>query len=150
VFSRPRPFTDLFQGFDRVAVVRALFGDDTARVLRELQVEFSWLGGYMWVNGWNGHLMVNPRYLHWGTRLDVYLDVVHELVHIQQLRQGRDLFDGHYAYVERPTEIEAYRTAVDEARRLGVSDDRICQYLKTEWMSEDDLRRLAATLKVRC
>jgi len=119
-------------------------------VLRELRVEFSWLGGYMWVNGWNGHLMVNPRYLHRGARLDVYLDVVHELVHIRQRQQGRDLFDGRYAYVDRPTEVEAYRHTVDEARRLGVSDARICQYLKTEWMSEDDLRRLATTLRVPC
>lgn len=119
-------------------------------MLCELQVEFSWLGGYMWVNEWNGHLMVNPRYLNQGDRLDVYLDVIHELVHIRQLRQGLNLFDGHYTYVERPTEIEAYRITVNEARRLGVSDDRICMYLKTEWISEDDLQRLATTLKVHC
>lgn len=150
MFARPRPFAEVFPGFDRVAAVRALFGDATAQVLRTLRVEFSWLGGYMWVNGWNGRLMVNPRYLQRGDRLDVYLDVVHELVHIRQLRQGRDLFDGRYAYVDRPTEIEAYRAAVDEARRLGVNDARICRYLKTEWMSEEDLRQLAATLQVRC
>ena len=150
MLSRPRPFTDVFQGFERVTVIKALFGEATAQVLCELQVEFSWLGGYMWVNEWNGHLMVNPRYLNRGDRLDVYLDVIHELVHIRQLRQGLNLFDGHYTYVERPTEIEAYRITVDEARRLGVSDDRICRYLKTEWISEDDLQRLATTLKVRC
>jgi hypothetical protein len=56
----------------------------------------------------------------------------------------------HYGYTERPTEIEAYRYAVDEAKSLGLSDDRICDYLKTEWMSNQDLRRLAKTLSVKC
>jgi hypothetical protein len=63
---------------------------------------------------------------------------------------GKELFDVHYGYTERPTEVEAYRHAVEEARRLGLSDQRICQYLKTEWMSVYDLRRLAKILNVDC
>jgi len=55
-----------------------------------------------------------------------------------------------YRYVERPTEVEAYRYTVEEARRLGLSDERICRYLKTEWMNADDLRQLAKTLEVEC
>jgi hypothetical protein len=39
---------------------------------------------------------------------------------------------------------------VEEARNLGLSDEKICQYLKTEWMSEADLRRLARALNVKC
>jgi hypothetical protein len=64
--------------------------------------------------------------------------------------EGKKLFDDHYRYVERPTEIEAYRYAVEEARRLGLGDEKILQYLKTEWMSSDDLRRLAKILNVKC
>jgi len=64
--------------------------------------------------------------------------------------QGKELFDVHYGYTERPTEIEAYRYAVDEAKSLGLSDDRICDYLKTEWMSNQDLKHLAKALKVKC
>ena len=52
--------------------------------------------------------------------------------------------------VERPTEIEAYRYTVQEARRLGLSDERICEYLKTEWMSDRDLRFLAGAVDVAC
>jgi len=102
------------------------------------------------VNPSNGHLIVNPDYLRNGDRVDIYLDVIHELVHVRQWMDGKSLFGGGYRYVERPTEVEAYRYTVEEARRLGLSDERICRYLKTEWMNADDLRQLAKTLEVEC
>ena len=103
----------------------------------------------MAVNPSNGNLMVNPDYLRNGDRVDIYLDVIHELVHRRQWMDGKNLFEDGYRYVERPTEVEAYRYTVDEARRLGLSDERICSYLKTEWMSDEDLRQLAKTLGVQ-
>jgi hypothetical protein len=69
---------------------------------------------------------------------------------VKQYMDGKELFDGNYEYVDRPTEIEAYRYTVQEARRLGLSDRRICKYLKTEWMSQEDLRKLAKHLQVDC
>jgi hypothetical protein len=85
-----------------------------------------------------------------GDKTDIYLDVIHELVHVRQFMEGKDLFDAHHSYTERPTEIEAYRCAVEEARRLGLSDARICKYLKTEWMSDKELEKLASTVNVSC
>lgn len=143
-------FTDYFRGLERVEAVRRIFGDRTEEVLHNLKVEFTWVGGYMWVNASDGHLMVSSRYLNEGDRVDIYLDLIHELVHVRQFMEGKELFDIHYGYTERPTEIEAYRFAVEEARNLGLSDEKICQYLKTEWMSEADLRRLARALNVKC
>jgi hypothetical protein len=143
-------FSDYFKGFDKVKTVRELFGEKTEDVLHNLRVEFSVLAGYMGVSGKDGHLIVNTRYLNGGDRIDVYLDVVHELVHVRQFVEGKELFDTNYGYAERPTEVEAYMYAVKEARNLGLSDERICEYLKTEWMSEDDLRRLARALGVKC
>lgn len=145
-----RPFTDYFKGFEKVEAVRRIFGGKTDEMLDNLRVEFVPFVGYMGVNGSNGHLIVNPKYLNDGDRLEVYLDVVHELVHVRQFTEGRELFDSHYSYVERPTEVEAYRFAVQEARRLGKSDEWICAYLKTPWMSDEDLVELAITLKVKC
>jgi hypothetical protein len=104
----------------------------------------------MGVNALNGHLMVNSKYLNRGDRIDVYLDIIHELVHVKQLKEGRELFDGRYSYTERPTEVEAYDYAVQEARRLGLKDERICRYLRTEWMSDAAFKRLAKTLDVKC
>nr|MDO8134913.1 hypothetical protein [Candidatus Njordarchaeum guaymaensis] len=138
-------FADYFRGFERNEIVVRLFGDRTEEVLRGLKVQFSQVGGYMGVNPSNGHLMVNPDYLRSGERVDIHLDVIHELVHVRQWMDGKSLFGGGYRYVERPTEVEAYRYAVEEARRLGLSDERICGYLKTEWMSDADLRQLVKT-----
>jgi hypothetical protein len=144
------PFTEYFKGFENVQAVKNIFGERTEEVLGNLKVEFTWLGGYMWVNGSNCHIMVSSNYLNRGNRMDVYLDIIHELVHVKQLMEGKELFDAHYGYAERPTEVEAYRHAVEEARRLGLKDDRICEYLRTEWMSDEDLKRLANTLNVKC
>ena len=143
-------FTDYFKGFEKVEAIRRIFGEKTKEVLRNLRVEFTWLGGYMWVDGEDGHIVVSSRYLNDGDRVDIYLDLIHELVHIRQFMEGKELFDNHYDYAERPTEVDAYRHAVQEARNLGLSDERICNYLKTEWMSNEDLKRLAKNLNVRC
>jgi len=143
-------FNDYFKGFEKVEAVRRIFGGKTEEVLRNLIVEFTPLVGYMGVNGSNGHLMVNPNYVQKGDRLDVYLDVIHELVHIRQHLEGRELFDSNYSYAQRPTEVEAYQHSVEEARRLQLSDERICEYLKTPWMNTQDLQQLAQALNVKC
>ena len=143
-------FTDYFKNFEKVEAVRGIFAEKTEKVLRNLKIEFIGLGGYMGVDNTDGHLMVNARYLNSGNKVDIYLDVIHELYHVKQFMEGRELFDSRYDYIERPTEVEAYRYTVQEARRLGLSDERICQYLKTEWMSDSDLKRLAKALNVAC
>jgi hypothetical protein len=145
-----RVFTDYFRGFEKVAAVQGIFGEKTEEVLRNLKVDLTWFGGYMFVDSSTGHLVLNARYLHSGDKVDIYLDLIHELCHIRQLMEGKELFDPRYSYVERPTEIEAYDYTVQEARRLGLSDERICEYLKTEWMSKKDLHFLAKAINVRC
>lgn len=118
-------------------------------MLSNLRVEFNGRRGYMGVSDIDGHLMISAYYLNEGDMTDIYLDIIHELVHVRQFIDGKELFDGRYDYIERPTEVEAFQHAVEEARNLGLSDERICDYLKTEWMSDDDLKRLAEILHVR-
>lgn len=144
------PFTDYFKGFEKVEAVRRLFGDKTESVLHDLKIEFSGRRGYMGVSNVDGHLNVSAEYLNKGDIIDIYLDIIHELTHVKQFMEGIELFDNRYNYVNRPTEIEAFRNAVEEARRLYLSDLRICEYLKTEWMTDDDLLFLAKTLNVKC
>jgi hypothetical protein len=143
-------FVDYFKGFEKVEVVRRIFGEKTEEVLCNLRVEFSPFIGYMGVNDVNGHLVVNPTYLENGNRIDIYLDVIHELVHVRQHMEGRTLFDTNYSYTYRPTEVEAYWYAVEEGRRLGLSDERICDYLKVSWISNEDFEKLAKTLNLEC
>src|SRR4030067_2872467 len=144
-----RKFTDYCKDFEKVDAVRGNFGEKTEEVLRNLKVEFIGLGGYMGIDNTDGHLLVNARYLKNGDKVDVYLDVIHELFHVKQFIEGKELFDGRYDYVERPTEVEAYRYTVKEARRLGLSDERILEYLKTEWVSAEDLKRLAKNVDIK-
>jgi len=144
------PFLGYFHGLEEIDAIHQLFGDKTEEVLRNLQVQFIRIAGYMGVNPSNGNLIINPNYLNSGEELDIYLDLIHELVHVKQRMEGKPLFDNHYKYVERPTEIEAYHHTVEEAKKLGLSNEKICRYLKTEWMSEDDLRQLAKNFEVDC
>lgn len=145
-----RSFAVYFRDFENVEAVRGIFGEKTIEVLQNLKVDLIWFGGYMYVNSYNGHLVVSARYLKNGDKIDIYLDIIHELCHVKQFLEGKDLFDPRYSYVERPTEIEAYRYTVQEARRLGLSDRRICEYLKTEWISDRDLKFLAEAVNVTC
>jgi hypothetical protein len=141
-------FTDLFKDFEKVEAVKGIFGEKTKQVLSNLEVELSWVMGYMYVDSSDGHLVISKSYLSSGDRIDIYLDLIHELCHVKQYMDGRELFDPRYDYVDRPTEIEAYSYAVQEAKRLGLSDERICLYLRTEWMGENDFRRLAKSVNV--
>lgn len=141
---RFRNFTDYFKGFEKVEAVKNIFGNDTTKVLDKLKVEFfSSRFSYMGVSNEDGHLMVSTYYLSHGNERDIYLDVIHELVHVRQFLEGKELFDDRYAYVDRPTEIEAYSIAVIEAKRIGLTNLEILEYLKTEWMSEKDLSKLS-------
>jgi hypothetical protein len=140
-------FLDYFKGFEKSQAVRGIFGDKTNEVLKNLKVEFTWFG-YMGVNDDDGHLMVNKTYLNNGDKTDIYLDVVHELCHVKQHFDGEELFKAGYEYVDRPTEVEAYRYTVQEAKRLGLSDERIFNYLKTEWMSKGDVVRLIKNIGI--
>jgi hypothetical protein len=143
------PFTDFFQGFENVEAVKRIFGERTLGVLNDLKVEFRSGRGYMGVSDENGHLRININYLKNGDLVDIYLDIIHELVHVKQFIDGKQLRDDNYTYVDRPTEIEAYRHAVDEARRLGMNDQQILEYLRTERTSDEDLQRLAKNVNVK-
>ena len=143
-------FTDFFKGFEKLPPVRSIFGEETERVLAELKVEFfSSKFGYMGVSDEDGHLIVSAYYLREGEQVSKYLDVIHELVHVRQFREGKPLFDENYEYANRPTELEAYKLAVNEARKLGMTDKELLEYLRVDWMSEDEVRKLARNLGIK-
>lgn len=143
------PFCNVFIGFERVGAVKAIFGDQTKKILSELNVEVADGRGYMHINAENGSIVVNSQYLREGEEMHVYLDVIHELVHIKQHKEGRELWDRRFAYVDRPTEIEAYKAAVKEARRIGLKGDELVEYLKVEWVNEKEFLRMLRTLGVK-
>ena len=141
------PFTDYFRGFDRVGAVRRIFGRNTAAVLRNLKVEFfSSRFGYMGVSDEDGHLLVSTHHLRNADEKVLYLDIVHELFHVKQFRDGKKLFLDEFEYVDSPIEIEAYKATVKEAKRIGMSTEEIIEYLKVEWVEEEAHKRLVEKL----
>ena len=143
------PFMSVFGGFEHVGAVRRTFGKETEKVLEHLWVEVSQGRGYMRINDEKGSVVVSSRYLKEGREVDLYLDVVHELVHIRQHKEGKELWDRRYEYVDRPTELEAYRVAVKEARRLGMSEQQVAEYLAVEWIPKKDFERFLKNVGVR-
>ena len=141
------PFTDYFVGFENVPLIRKLFGEKTGQVLHNLKVEFySAKFGYMAVSDEDGHLLISAYHLRTADQAVIYLDVVHELHHVKQFMDGKELFLTDFEYVDSPIEIEAYLGTVDEAKRIGFSDDQIVEYLKIEWMTDEQLKRLVARM----
>jgi hypothetical protein len=137
------PFTDFFKGFDQVEAVRATFGEKTEEVLKKLKVEFfSFRFGYMGVSDVDGHILISTHHLKNSDFKTLYLDVVHELVHVRQFIEGKQLFNSEFEYVDSPVEVEAYRHAVKEAKRIGMGDKEIIEYLKVEWVDPESHKRL--------
>lgn len=99
---------------------------------------------YMFVKNEDATIVIGLNHLKKSDSKTLYLDIVHELVHVKQQRTGRDLYDKSYSYVDRPTEIEAYEVAVKEAKRLGMNDAEIIDYLFVEWITPEEHKRLAS------
>jgi len=148
--TRLYPFERFFRGFENVPTVRTLFGRATGRVLRAQRVEFfSARYGYMSTSDVDGHLIISSQYLKNGELRNIYLDLVHELCHVRQFRRKQPLFYPKLSYVDAPSEVEAYRFTVAEGRRIGMSDAELLDYLRIEWITPAELRRLARRMGLK-
>jgi hypothetical protein len=93
-------------------------------------------------------IVVGQSHLRESPALILFLDIFHELRHVQQRQAGQELWPEKLSYVERPTEIDAYQFVVDEARRFGVSDATLREYLRVEWIDDSELAQLYRALGV--
>jgi hypothetical protein len=98
--------------------------------------------GYIWIDDEAPAIVLVQNYYRRADSLDLYLDLIHELTHLRQLTEGRDVWDERLRYVDRPTEIEGYAVAVEEGLRLGMSEAEILNHLSNPWMTRADVRRL--------
>jgi len=145
-----RTILEVFPGLHRTKAFRALFDDGLrAEVLRDCRIDVVPEDMYMYIDDEAGNVMAGLDYLRTGEERVLYLDILHELTHIRQWHEGKELWDRRYSYVDRPTEVEAYQVAVDEARRLRMRDRDIADYLRVEWTSKADHERLCRRLGVR-
>ncbi len=91
-------------------------------------------------------VVVGREHLRRSPEVVLFLDVLHELLHVVQRQNGGELWDERYTYVNRPTELEAYGFAVDEARRLAIPQRYLRDYLKVMWTSPAEHRQLLRNL----
>jgi hypothetical protein len=134
-----QPFTDYFQGFEKVEAVRKVFGDDTGEVLSRLKIGFiSNRRMYMGIRDHDGNIAVGTYHLRHSPNLVLYLDIVHELFHIKQWMNDKEWFTREHEkfmgdfrlYYSSPIEVPAYKHTVREAERLGMTPTEIVEYLE--------------------
>lgn len=148
---------DIFDGLENAPELKAIFGDKVGE-LKDVGVVITdkikldkppYLEGkleYAYIK--DGEVHIGTDYITTGREDYLYLDMIHELVHIKQHWDGLELFDEKYAYVDRPTEIEAYKTAVAAAKRLGMNRQEISEYLEVPWCSKEEMTRLEKVIKL--
>ena len=142
---------EVFSGFEDSAALKRCVGRPQVhkKIIDDTYITLTPDPGYMYVNDEDGSIIVGLEYLKTADTRYLYLDLIHELVHIKQFLEGKELFDKSYSYVDRPTEIEAYQCAVEEGRKIGMDDDAIAEYLYVEWVTRKEHSRLLRTLGVR-
>src|SRR5438128_11366237 len=110
--------SEIFDGLKEIPVLATVFKTkkelDDVFLKTKVIVEES--DHYMYVKNDDASIVIGFQHLQNSDSKILYLDIIHELVHVMQQRQGLDLYDKSYAYVDRPTEIEAYEIAVLEAK----------------------------------
>jgi hypothetical protein len=162
------PLLAAFPGADRLRIAARLQPDEAARakLFEETCVQLVDQDLWMYVAPWDmppgarrewqpvlspgsDCIVIGKSHLADSAPLILYLDIFHELCHVIQRHGGANLFAPGVSYVKRWTEVEAYRFVVEEARTLGVSDEFLREYLRVEWISEDEHRELLASLEVR-
>jgi len=134
-----QPLTAYFKGFEKVAAVRKVFGDETEAVLARLKIGFiSNRRMYMGIRDHDGNIAVGTYHLRHSTTRVLYLDIVHELFHIKQWMDDKEWFTNEHEkfmgnfslYYSSPLEVPAYAHTVREAERLGMSREEITKYLE--------------------
>ena len=142
--------TDVFPDIRTYDILSVIFADakEISDVMANIKVAVVDEPNEMFVNNDDGTITIGLAHLGSSSDEVLYLDIVHELCHVKQHFQGRDLYDGRTAYVDRETEIEAYQITVREARRIGLRDHAIFDYLRVPWITPEEHKRLARRLNV--
>lgn len=140
----------MFPDIRTYGILRAIFSDaqEIDAVIARTGVCVADLPYEMFVDNDDASITIGRPHLRDASDEILYLDIIHELCHVKQHLQGRDLYDRSKAYVDRETEIEAYRVTVQEARRIGLNDDAILNYLCVSWITPEEHKRLALRLDV--
>ena len=141
---------DVFADIRSSEILSVIFDDaeEIDAVIAHTGVSVADLPYEMFVDNDDATITIGLSHLRNSSDTILYLDIIHELCHVKQHLKGRDLYDRSKAYVDRETEIEAYEITVREARRIGLDDNAILDYLSVSWITPEEHKRLARRLGV--
>lgn len=134
--------TDIITGLENSIALNKIYGNKLKEVLNTTEVNVVSKPWQIWVDRETKIITINKDYLVHSDRGTLYLDFIHEMVHIWQISDGKNVFDRSVSYVDAPTEIEAYRYTIEDAERIGFSKTDIIDYLKVRWISKEEHLRL--------
>jgi hypothetical protein len=138
------PYRTLLPGLEESPAARRIESHSIplGPLMDEARVNIVLHEGYCYVDVKIPAIILAEDYYHRANPLDLYLDMTHELTHLRQLAEGKNLWDHSLHYVDRPTEIEGYAIAVEEGLRLGMTEDEIMHHLSNPWLSNAEVTRL--------
>ena len=141
---------DIFPDIGTPDILAAIFADaaEIAGVVERTRVFIVDMPYEMFVGNNDGSITIGLNHLRTSPDDILYLDIIHELCHVKQYMEGRNLYDRTKSYVDRETEIEAYEITVQEARRIGLDDEAIAGYLRVSWITPEEHKRLVGRLNV--
>lgn len=143
--------SEVFGGLETSSALAKVFGTrlHMKKILGHLKLRVERGDSGLWLDRDTGTICIGSKHLTTAKNDFLYLDVIHVLVHVRQFLEGKDLYDQAFEYVERPTELEAYRTTVSEARRVGLEEDEILKYLRMDAVDDSELGKLMEKIGVK-
>ncbi len=138
------PYRLMLPRFEESPAVRRIEtpGIPIGPLLDDARVKIKKGEGYCYVDVKIPAIVLIEEYYIKANPLDLFLDMAHELTHLRQLAEGRNIWDHSLPYVDRPTEIEGYAVAVEEGVRLGMTEEQVIQHLSNPWLDDDEIDRL--------
>jgi hypothetical protein len=123
------PFTDFFKGFEETEAIRTLFGNNK-HTLDQVKVEITRFPFNVIMPSEDGHLIISEQYLKSGQVKLLYTDVILCMNLLKRISEGHSPFTSEdQEYGDNPDIIESYKTAVKEARRIGVTEAEILAHV---------------------
>ncbi|MDE1846364.1 MAG: hypothetical protein KGH53_03745 [Candidatus Micrarchaeota archaeon] len=137
---------EVVSGFEKFGALKKIFNEEPKKTIKGIRIRISKKQFYAYIDVKKEAIVIGQKYFRSASDLYLCLDLLHELVHIRQLREGQDLFDKKFSYVDRPTEMEAYRLAAGQARKFGLRGKKLLEYLEADWVPKEDSDRLMKKL----
>lgn len=143
--------SEVFTGLEYSSALTKVFGSRSqmTKIMKHLKLRVERSDSGLWLDRDTGTICIGSKHLTSAKCDFLYLDVIHVLVHVKQFLEGKELYDQAFEYVDRPTELEAYRTTVAEARRVGMDEEEILKYLRLDAADDSELGKLIERIGVR-